>query len=223
MLFEKNHYAALVKREIRNDLLLTEPKYLTVQIPSADCILADKLTAFAPHTTGIPLNGGKDMEVMKQFYDISCLIDLLSDWDKLRHTYEAIALTELAYRGVDAASRDCLLDTLQAALCVAGRGKIHCEEYPSYVRGARELRGHIFSESFTPESAALLAPRVMYLAACVLANHPYEDTADPGIYIRCDLTVEHLAPLKYLRKVSPAAFSYAVRTDQLWGSLDAPM
>ena len=50
VLFEENQYAELVNKEIRNDLLLTEPEYLTVQIPSADCILADRLTAFAPHT-----------------------------------------------------------------------------------------------------------------------------------------------------------------------------
>lgn len=73
VLFEENHYAETVTKEIRNDLLLTGPEYLTVEIPSADCILGDKLTAFAPHTTGIPLNEGKDMEVMKQLYDVISL------------------------------------------------------------------------------------------------------------------------------------------------------
>ena len=52
VLFEENHYAELISKEIRNELLQTQPEYLAVQIPSADCILADKLTAFAPHTTG---------------------------------------------------------------------------------------------------------------------------------------------------------------------------
>jgi len=61
VLFEENHYAELISKEIRNELLQTQPEYLAVQIPSADCILADKLTAFAPHTTGILLNDGKDM------------------------------------------------------------------------------------------------------------------------------------------------------------------
>ena len=70
VLFENNHYAEVETKEIRNDLLLTEEEYLTVKIPSADCILADKLTAFAPHTTGVELNKGKDMEVMKQLYDV---------------------------------------------------------------------------------------------------------------------------------------------------------
>lgn len=215
VLFEKNHYAELVRKEIRNDLLLTEPEYLTVQIPSADCILADKLTAFAPHTTGIPLNAGKDMEVMKQFYDITTLIDLLSDLDRVIPTYNAIAKTELAYRGIDAFPQDCLWDTIRASLCIAGRGKLYGEEYPYYVKGARELRGHIYAENFTPESAAILAPRVLYLAACLLENHQYEKTEDPGAYINEPLATERLTPLKYLRKINPEAYSYVVKASQV--------
>ena len=30
------------------------PEYLTVKVPCVESILGDKLTAFAPHTTGIP-------------------------------------------------------------------------------------------------------------------------------------------------------------------------
>ncbi len=80
VLFEHNHYSELVQKEIQNDLLLTEPEYITVSLPSANCILADKLTAFAPRTTGIPLNSGKDMEVMKQFYDVSSLLEIFTDF-----------------------------------------------------------------------------------------------------------------------------------------------
>lgn len=70
---------------------MTGPEYLTVSVPSANCILADKLTAFAPHTTGIPLNCGKDMEVMKQFYDVSSLLEIFTDFQQIGSTYEKIA------------------------------------------------------------------------------------------------------------------------------------
>ena len=59
ILFEENHYEKLVEKEIANDLLLTEGDNLRVKIPTIDCILGDKLTAFAPNTTGIPLGGEK--------------------------------------------------------------------------------------------------------------------------------------------------------------------
>ena len=41
-------------RRLSNEMLLTEEPYPLVVIPSIDCILGDKLTAFVPHTTGIP-------------------------------------------------------------------------------------------------------------------------------------------------------------------------
>lgn len=73
VLYEENHYERVVECEIKNELLLTEPEMLKVKVPSIECILGDKLTAFAPHTTGIPLGEGKDMEVMKQLFDVSTL------------------------------------------------------------------------------------------------------------------------------------------------------
>lgn len=117
VLFEENHYAEVVRKEIRNDLLLTEPQYLSVELPSADCILADKLTAFAPHTTGIPLNVGKDMEVMKQFYDVVSLLEIFTDSSKILPTYQRIAQAEIAYRGINATAQDCLWDGLVSGHC----------------------------------------------------------------------------------------------------------
>lgn len=48
--FSDNPYVNLIELEITSDLLFSEDKNLTVTVPSVDCILADKLTAFAPKT-----------------------------------------------------------------------------------------------------------------------------------------------------------------------------
>ena len=53
VLFEENIYAKLIKKEIKNDLLITEGEKTEVTIPDLNCILGDKLTAFAPHTKNI--------------------------------------------------------------------------------------------------------------------------------------------------------------------------
>ncbi|XBX04023.1 hypothetical protein QMP26_26315 [Enterocloster clostridioformis] len=97
----KNPYARVVDCEIKNDLLLTEPEYLLVKTPDINCILGDKLTAFAPHTTGIPLNVKKDMEVMKQMYDVGTLLDEFTDFDLVYGTYFKVAAEEISYRGND--------------------------------------------------------------------------------------------------------------------------
>lgn len=215
VLFEHNHYSELVSKEIQNDLLLTEPEYLTVSMPSANCILADKLTAFAPHTTGIPLNIGKDMEVMKQFYDVSSLLDVFTDFQQIGPTYRKIAQAEIAYRGIESSSVECLWDTFEAARCIASRGKVGKEEYPLYVKGIRELRGHIYVENYTPEIAAGRAAKIMYMTVCLLSNTEYLRVEDHMEFLDMKVEQERLAPLRYLRKVSPEAYAYVVKTDRL--------
>lgn len=59
----------------------------TVKMPSANDLLGDKLTAFAPNTTGIPYfkhGNSMNMEINKQLYDVSCLFDLFDDLNAVR-------------------------------------------------------------------------------------------------------------------------------------------
>lgn len=215
VLFEENHYSELISKEIETELLLTEPEYLTIQIPSANCILADKLTAFAPHTTGIHLNEGKDMEVMKQFYDVTSLLDIFTDLDHVRHTYEKIAKAEAAYRGLEITTKDSLQDTFDAALCIAARGKYLADEYTVYVKGIRELRGHIYAENYSAEIAAIRAAKVMYIAACLLTGNEFVRVDDPTEFNMLKPTTGKLMPLSYLRKASLEAYAYIIKTDRL--------
>lgn len=215
VLFEENHYEETVTKEIRNDLLLTEPEYLRVEIPSPDCILADKLTAFAPHTTGIPLNIGKDMEVMKQLYDVSSLLDIFTGCSKVLPTYQAIAQAEIAYRGMDVTFKECLWDTYASAFCIASRGKVNPGEYPLYVKGIRDLRGHIYAENYSPEIAAVRAVRVMYAAMCLLTGNEYERVEDERLLAGQKVMHSALEPLRYLKKVNLEAYSYLILLDKI--------
>lgn len=215
VLFEHNHYTEVIQKEIQNELLLTEPEYLTVLLPSANCILADKLTAFAPHTTGIPLNIGKDMEVMKQFYDITSLLDVFNDFRPIGATYSKIAQAEIAYRGIESSLEACLWDTFDAALCIASRGKGGKEEYPVYVKGIRELRGHIYVENYTPEIAAVGAVKIMYMAVCLLSNTEYFRVSEYKEFLNMEVEQESLVSLRYLKKVNPEAYAYTIKTDRL--------
>ena len=83
VVFAANPYPHLIRRSIDNDLLYTEGEPLTVQLPSINCVLGDKLTAFAPHTTGIRFGIGKNMEIVKQFYDVATLLNEFTDFDEM--------------------------------------------------------------------------------------------------------------------------------------------
>ena len=59
VLFEENHYSKVVSLPIQSPFLKTEGEPVMVNLPSYQDMLGDKLTAFAPHTTGIPFFKGE--------------------------------------------------------------------------------------------------------------------------------------------------------------------
>ncbi len=81
VLFEDFRYKRSISCPIRNELLLNEGDDLSVTIPCIDEILGEKLTAFAPHTTGIPFGQAKELEIIKQMYDCSTLFDNMENYN----------------------------------------------------------------------------------------------------------------------------------------------
>ena len=214
ILFEDNHYEKVIRKEIQSDLLLTEGQNLSVTIPTIDCILGDKLTAFAPHTTGIPF-GKKNLEIMKQFYDISTLIDEHSDYEIIYRTYFSRSITEIAYRGNVCTPEDALLDTINAALCIGTRGKVKKEDYPNYLEGSRRVTNHIFATGFSMEQASRLAPKIICMAVCLLTGIPFKQISDYSQYKQEVLSQPDLIQMKGLRKADPVGYAYLVQADRL--------
>ena len=84
VVFTESPYLITIEKGIENSLLWNEGKPVLVTIPSSDCILGDKLTAFAPHTTGVPFGVNKELEILKQLYDVATLTEVLSDQKALK-------------------------------------------------------------------------------------------------------------------------------------------
>lgn len=218
ILFEDNNYSNLVEKEIRNELLLTDGKCMKVKIPSINSVLGDKLTAFAPHTIGVPIRAGKDMEVAKQFYDVTTLIDEFDNYDEVYDTYMRVAMSEIGYRGLDILPNISLYDTLCTATSIATRGLIDKADYPVYLKGIRDVQGHIYYENFTAEIAAAKAPKVMYIAACIIKRKPFERIIDGEGYLGEQITNSRLKPLRFLKKYDRLSYAYVIKTDRLIGS-----
>ena len=137
-------------------------------MPTLECILGDKLTAFAPHTTGVPLGKMKEFEIAKQLFDVATLAERMKDQSQFKVTYDRAVSEELAFRGLELQKSDVLRDTIRACISIISRGAYDKEDYTEYLKGSRALTNHIFGGKFTPEIAAEKACSVMCLAASVL-------------------------------------------------------
>ena len=124
VLVEKSPYPVIEKREITTDFVEVENP-VTVKIPSINCLLGDKLSAFAPSTIGVlykpyakktgELIEPRPTRVMKQLFDVGELFAVADNLPVVGETYRRIFAEQNKYRGDKFTVEQTLNDTLDAA------------------------------------------------------------------------------------------------------------
>ncbi len=213
VLFGEHQYQRTLKLPIQNSMLLPEGSPHEVEVPDVNCILGDKLTAFAPHTIGIPLGCDKDLEVVKQFYDVATLIEEFDSMALVRGTFDRMVPVEAGYRGMDVNHDDVLSDIISTAHVIGSRGKIGMSEYTFLLKGLKALGGHIYGERFSAETAIQLAPQVMYFAECMRRDIPFIRPVEKGL--SSTIQKPELRCFKALRRINPSAYAYVTMLDEL--------
>jgi hypothetical protein len=126
----------------------------TLPVPSIEGLLGDKLTAFAPNTTGVPLRERTTMQFMKQVFDVGELFDAAADMDSVREAYERIFEAENSYRGGYFTREQGLDDTFETAYRMAkvGLAKAPADGRCKLIeKGRRELDSHLVGHRFRRE------------------------------------------------------------------------
>lgn len=214
ILFGKNHYPQCQKITLKSSLVEIEGGDVKIKCPAPECLLGDKLTAFAPHTTGIPYQTDKDLQIIKQLHDIGLLFNIVSDINLVRDTFHNIAAIELAFRGLkNLSSDDVLSDCIDTACLIGMRGFGAKEnEYVELQDGISKLAGYVYTERFTQDSAILCAAKVAYIVSLIRKDDSPRTLFDPNT----DLT--HLViqkpefrRLNRLKKSNLKAFYYFYR------------
>lgn len=210
VLFEENHYSSVIKKPISNKLIITNGDDVEISVPEINCILGDKLTAFAPHTTGININDKKELEIIKQLFDCACLIREINNFPEVKRTYNEILKVELAYRDLKLSCEDVLLDTIEAAKVIIGRGSlIKSNDFKIYSAGIRAIGSHIFSKNYDFTNAGLDAALVMYFATKLLNNsNDFNLIEDFSKYKNVAIENSKFNSLNPLRKINLETFSY---------------
>lgn len=182
VLYEESGYPALVDAPIKNEWIQTEETKLTVKIPSIDSIAGDKLTAFAPNTIGIHYkvensSGGvteKQMEVMKQLFDLNILFDRLDNLDHFKDSFLNTAQKEIGYKpGQEITIENVLNDIIQTSLMIGSWGKFFDpkKEFEHIVTGITQVKSFIYNGAFRIDDAILASSKAAYLATIILTGY----------------------------------------------------
>lgn len=208
ILLERNLYSRLIQVEVNLPILSLGGEKIFLSCPGIECLLGDKLTAFAPNTTGIPYRAGKQLEIIKQLFDIAMLFEVVEQLDLVNETHSKIAVKELAYRGMtDLSQNEVLQDTINTGLLIALRG--HTDEFSELLDGIKRIGGFLFSGNFTIDKAILCASKATLLAAYLLMKENTLTRFDTSMDIsKWAIQNPEYTKINKLKKTSPEAFYY---------------
>jgi predicted nucleotidyltransferase component of viral defense system len=213
ILFEAVQYQKLENIKIQSSFVPEKETPLTAKTPCLEDITGDKLTAFAPNTTGIPYFKGKDsmsMEIIKQLYDIGNLADNVSEIETIKSTFKTFATTELSYRELDnLKEQDVIEDIYQTALCIVTRGVDGKGNFNELQNGIQRISRFVFSESYHIEKAIIHASKAAYLASLIKEDAARIEKFNNPLQMK-DWTIGEPmnTKLNRLKKSNPEAFFY---------------
>ncbi|MCG2462667.1 nucleotidyl transferase AbiEii/AbiGii toxin family protein [Flavobacteriaceae bacterium F89] len=208
IVFAENPYVSTRETNVSHFLLSEEGSPVIVTTPTLPAILGDKLTAFGPNTTGVPMT--KPMDVLKQVYDIACIADRLSVLDGVRENFIKVAKAELAYKGLDPDNFQPIIDDIvSSSFNFCTYGKVDKISYSTMQSGVSKLSSYIYGPKFREAQAQIAMAKASYIVKQIEKNSTkiehYEKGTDMLEWVIGD---HYYSGLNKLKKHNLEAFHY---------------
>jgi hypothetical protein len=219
VLKEDIHYQNIIEFSIDSTFINSEGEPIKVHLPDFNNILGDKLTAFAPNTTGIPYRKGNKemgMEIIKQMYDIGCLCDKADNPEIVSAVFSSFAETELEYRQNKSSIENVLDDIIETALSVCLRQNQGKSDFNILHRGIIQVKPFIFSEQFHLEKAITYAAKAAYIASVIKFGVKHFSRFSKELDMKDWIITEPMnTKLNKIKKTDPEAFYYLYQMSEI--------
>ncbi len=219
VLYEDCHYHKTNTIDIVSPFIKVDGNPQKVKVPSIEDLLGDKLTAFAPETTGIPYYKKEKLttlEIIKQLYDVGRLFDRMQDISITSRSFKAIADVELSYRNLGHDLSQIYHDIRQTALNISTRGGVDKDKFTLLQKGIVNIKPYMHKSAYRIEEAVIDAAKAAYLATLIEKGWDSVERF-PAIPFSEDLQIEPVLTnkLNKLRIGLPEAYYYWAKTSQL--------
>lgn len=208
VLYSGNPYPELTEISINHDWLVTEDRITKVPMPTFTSILGDKLTAFAPKTTGILYTKNRPVEIIKQLFDIAFLMDNVSSFEVVLKSFNKVVEQEISFRKLTIGPSEVLDDTFDACRVLASRDTAS-PEFQHMELGIRNFTNFTI-QKFSIEEAITAAAKVAYLTRLLKIEDSSEIERFANVTDVSDWLIENPKnnKLNKLKKNNPEAFFY---------------
>ena len=214
IVYMDNPYITLQETTVSHFLLLEEGDPIKVVTPTLSSILGDKMTAYGPKTTGVPLS--KPMEVIKQIYDIGSIFNRLPHLEGIRENFIKVAKEELAYRGFDSDNFQLILDDIISTsinFCLYGRKD--AASFKAMLQGISRLSPYIYGDRFRQPQAQIAVSKAAYIAKQIERGRTEIERFNNDTDMKYWNIEDHsISALNKLKKHNLEAFHYWYKTWQ---------
>ncbi|MBU1098120.1 MAG: nucleotidyl transferase AbiEii/AbiGii toxin family protein [Bacteroidetes bacterium] len=209
VLFGASPYAALNSIELNSSIITIEEK-VTVNVPTLNGLLGDKLTAFASNTTGIPYGVGKEMEINKQLFDIGIISRNVDNISEIETAFSNCVDIQAEYRKKDITKDQVTKDLFELSFLISQirlKKSISNEITEEFESGINKLQNHLLVKPYNLGNAKIYASRCALIISLfgkkekVDEKLKYEPTKITDSVLKEDLTI-----LNRLKPVLPEAF-----------------
>ncbi len=211
VLFQENPYPKFESRIISSPFIQTDSE-VSVIVPTINSILGDKLTAFAPNTTGIAFGQDKAMQINKQLFDIGELFDYSDNIEVIKVSFDNFVAIESSYRQRKFTPEEVISDLFQISLLVAQiniRGGVNNSITQEFVRGMQAIRSHLITSPYNAEHTKVNSAKTAFLVSA------FGKEVDINQLKKYDLTkindhrlINDLAVLERLKTILPESYYY---------------
>ena len=176
IVFTENPYPVLVERSLQTEWLATDGEIVRVNMPDVDSITGDKMTAYAPNTTGVPYGTEKEKEIMKQLFDIGCLFDHIVDIEIVKRAFNNCVRSEIECRpdrtikSTDQILRDIIETSLMISRIVGLSSNETTRELNEIYTGINQFRHYVFEGTFGLMDAKPASSKAALLATIILTD-----------------------------------------------------
>lgn len=165
VLFADNPYPVTLEKIIASPLFEFDEE-ISITTPTINGILGDKITAFAPKTTGIAFGVGKEMQINKQLFDIGVLFEKADNLKEIKNAFDKCVKIEASYRKKEISPEDVVKDIMGISFLITQmnlRNSVSNEITKEFQSGVSKIKSHLLSGNYTIDNAKVNASRCALL------------------------------------------------------------
>lgn len=209
--YEKNKYPETTMKKIKCSKIKVVSD-VEVELPTIESILGDKLTVLATKTTGISYDSQKELELMKQLYDVDKLFDNAEDLNIVKSSFINIATREIEYRKLREITYKDVLDDIQD-FCedIILLRKEHIDKINL---GMSKMSGFITEGKFLIDKEVLTAAsKVLYLIKLIKNDENIIEKYHGEVKVNeVEIPLEYKKRLKRMKQFNEEAYYYIIKS-----------